>query len=413
LYEALESAFRIRRVYGAAVYDAEGEIVARVGAYGEESPTAEDVGRLAEEGRVGEYGRVGERRVYSYFVPLTSPGGRIEGLLQVTRRRSDIEDTLREVRLQLGVGFGVVWLLTAALVLFAYHRFAGRHFQRLSSAMAGVERGSRDARVAEGGPKELARIAGSFNRMVAGVQAAEAELVERRRREAALEARVRQSEKLAAIGRLAGGVAHELGTPLAVVDGIAQRLVRSGRSESEARAIREAVERMSGIVRELLAFGAVETGERQEVSVRGLLVGAVGGVHGEAEKRGVELETEEPRPDVRVRGDRMRLQTALMHLVRNAVQAAGAGGRVRVSAVEAAEGVGVAVEDSGPGVAEKARTHLFEPFFTTKPAGEGAGLGLAVVHSVAEEHGGFVEVGRSPLGGARFTLVLPRGDRDD
>lgn len=412
LYESLESAFRIRRLYGAAVYDAEGDLVAQVGApdtgAGDETRFPEELSRAAEEGRTGEYGRVGERRVYSYFVPLTGLGGRIEGLLQVTRRRSDIEAAVRHVRLQMAAVFGVVWVLMAGLVLLSYHRGVGRHLQQLASAMAWVERGARDARVEERGPREVAEIARAFNRMVMGVERAEEEVARQRRREETLEARLRQSEKLAAIGRLAGGVAHELGTPLAVVDGMAQRLERRGEGEEEARGIRKAVARMGGIVRELLAFGARESGERQPVNAGVVLAGAVAAVGEEAQSRGVGVEVAELPPRLEIEADRVRLEAALVHLLRNAVQAAGAGGTVRVRAVEEEGAVTFVVEDDGAGVPEEVRDRLFEPFFTTKPVGEGSGLGLAVVHSVAEEHGGRVVVDGSPLGGARFALVLTR-----
>lgn len=412
LYQSLESAFQIRRLYGAAVYDADGNLVAQVGAPGpgsqEVATFPEDVGRVGEaRGRVGEYGRVGERRVYSYFVPLTSPGGRIEGLLQVTRRRSDIEEAVREVRVQVALVFGAVWILMAVLVLVTYHRGVGRHFRRLSEAMAGVERGARDARVEEEGPAEVAEIAAAFNRMVVGVERAEAKVARQRRREAALEARLRRNAKLAAIGRLAGGVAHELGTPLAVVNGMAQRLERRGEGSEEAGAIRQAVDRMGGIVRQLLAFGARESGEREPVAARSLLIGALGALREEARARDVTLELDEGPAGLTIPADRLRLEAALSHLVRNAVQAAGAGGMVRVSAeAERGGGVRLVVDDSGAGVPAELRDRLFEPFFTTKAVGEGSGLGLAVVHSVAEEHGGTVEVGESPLGGARFSLML-------
>lgn len=416
MWEALGSAFQIRRLYGAAVYDSAGAVVARVGAPGPGEPdagtAAAEVGRVAEEGRVGEYGRVGERRVYSYFVPLTSPGGRIEGMLQVTRRRSDIEDAVRRVRVQVAVVFGAVWVLMAGLVLLMYQRGVGRHFRRLSAAMAGVERGERDARVAEAGPKEVAEIAGAFNRMVVGVERAEAEVARQRRREAALEAELRRSAKLAAIGRLAGGVAHELGTPLAVVDGMAQRLERRGEGVGDARAIRDAVDRMGRIVRELLAFGARESGERQSVAARTVLIGAASAVEGEAESRDVTLELAEVAEES-VHADRLRLEAALTHLLRNAVQAAGKGGRVRGSVEGRAGDVSFVVEDSGSGVRDEVRDRLFEPFFTTKAVGEGSGLGLAVVHAVAEEHGGTVQVDDSTLGGARFTLVVPRDPREE
>lgn len=415
LYEALESAFLIRRLYGASVYDASGELVAQVGMGASRDGTTRpspEVGRTLDPEGGGAYGRAGGLRVYSYFVPLTSPGGRIEGLVQVTRRRSDIEATVRRVRVQAASLFGVVWLLTAGLVLVTYHGAIGRHFRRLSAAMAGVERGRRDALVSETGPREVAEMAAGFNRMVVGVARAEREVESRRQRELELQARLRRSEKLAAIGRLAGGVAHELGTPLAVVDGEAQRLARSGEAVV-SESIRGEVRRMERIVRQLLEFGSRESGERQRVDAGYVAVSAAGAVRGEAASQGCTLEVIQPESPVELWVDSRRLESAVVHLVRNAVDAAGPGGRVRVGvATDAAGAVDFVVDDDGEGVAEDLRNRLFEPFFTTKPAGRGSGLGLAVVHAVAEEHGGSVEVGESPMGGARFTLRVQRGGAD-
>jgi two-component system, NtrC family, sensor kinase len=410
LYEALESAFLIPGLYGASVYDGEGRLVAQVGMGGTEvggmaeSPA---VGALEPEGE-GEYGRAGGRPVYSYFVPLTTVGGRIEGLVQVTRRRSDIEASVRRVRVQAAGLFGVVWLLTAGLVLVTYHGAIGRRFVRLSAAMAGVERGRRDALVEESGPRELAEMARAFNRMVMGVDRAEREVDARREREAELHERLRRSEKLAAIGRLAAGVAHELGTPLAVVDGEAQRLARTSAAAGSAAAIRGEVRRMERIVRQLLEFGSARSGERQPLEAGAVMVSAAGAVRGEAEARGVSLDVTTPRIPVELRAASARLEAALVHLIRNGIQAAAPGGRVRVGVV-VGDGVRFLVEDDGPGVPVDVRERLFEPFFTTKATGEGSGLGLAVVHAVAEEHGGRVEVGRSGLGGARFELTVPFG----
>ena len=412
LYEALGSAFQIRRVYAAAVYDASGEVVARVGPGPAEARTPEELDRVVAEGRIGEYGQEGARRVYSYFVPLMSPGGRIEGLLQVTRRESDIQAAVGRVRLQAAAVFGVVWVLMAVLVVALYERGVGRHFRRLSAAMAGVERGARDARVEESGPREVAEIAAAFNRMVAGVERAEAQVLERRAREATLEGRLRQSAKLAAIGRLAGGVAHELGTPLAVVDGMAQRLERRGEGAGEAGAIRQAVERMGEIVRQLLAFGSQASGERKRVAAASVLAGAAGAVVGEAQGRRVALEVDPAGTEAGIEVDRLRLEAALMHLLRNAVQAADGGGEVRARVRAEPAAVVFEVDDDGAGVPAEIRDRLFEPFFTTKPVGQGSGLGLAVVYAVAEEHGGSIAVEESELGGARFTLRVPREGAD-
>lgn len=420
LYDALRSAFQIRRLYGAYVYDSDGVVVAVVGPGPDGAVLDETTAARAGEPS-GEYGLVGGRRVYSYFVPLTSLGGRIEGLLQVTRRRSDIEETVRSVRLQSAGMFGLAWLLMAGLVLVAHHRAIGLHLGRLSAAMDRVERGERGeggARVEVRGPREIAEMATAFNRMISGVERAEFEVAERRTRERELQQQVRQNEKLAAIGRLAGGVAHELGTPLSVIDGTAQRLERrENEASASGSAIRAEVRRMERVVRLLLEFGSRESGDVRSLPISSMMISAAGAIRGDVEQAGARLDMESPADGedgspTLVRGDTRRIEAALIHLLRNAAQSAGPGGTVRLSAACDDDVIRFLVDDSGSGVPDAVRDRIFEPFFTTKPVGHGAGLGLAVVHAVALEHGGAVDIEASPSGGARFILSLQRGKSD-
>ena len=104
--------------------------------------------------------------------------------------------------------------------------------------------------------------------------------------------------------------------------------------------------------------------------------------------------------------DADQLRQVFMNLALNAVDAAGTGGMVKVSCMRNTEGLHVCVDDSGPGVDVAHRDRLFEPFFTTKA--QGSGLGLPISHSIVSQHGGRIEVARSPLGGARFEVILPR-----
>jgi signal transduction histidine kinase len=126
-----------------------------------------------------------------------------------------------------------------------------------------------------------------------------------------------------------------------------------------------------------------------------------------AESVGVRLERAgtEPAPEVAL--DRGRIEEALDHLLRNAVQAAGKDGVVRLGWFKEGDRAGFLVEDSGPGIPAKQRERVMEPFFTTKAVGEGSGLGLAVVHGIVEEHGGRIELFDSNLGGAGVRVILP------
>lgn len=211
------------------------------------------------------------------------------------------------------------------------------------------------------------------------------------------------------IGRVAGGVAHELGAPLSVIDGRARILERRDGDSGNARQvadIRSQVQRMTRIIRQLLdCFRHVPQDSATWISTRELLAGCQDAVAGEAQDMGVSLEWHNGAPDAKVRGDRTRLELAITNLLRNAFHAAES--RVLVTVQQGPQAVTISVEDDGPGIAEADRDNVFEPFYTTKAAGEGTGLGLAVVKSVMQEHGGGVIIGTSRWSGAAFVLQWP------
>lgn len=406
----LESAFDLSEVYALHMFDLEGNELAAVGVQ-EPPEEPEKISEIAREGdRTGEYGEVGGREAYSYFVPLSGSGGQSIGLLQLSRRRADFRDEFRRIRIQGGGLLAAGALLMGGLVLFGHHGSVGRHLDRLQRTMRRVKEGDRNHRATVAGPRELAAVATRFNEMLDTMAEAEAEIRERKSTQQALESRLRRAEKLAAVGRLAAGVAHELGSPLSVVSGKAQRWLRRsdrlpGELEEDLRETRSQVDRMKHLVEQLLEFGRGGELEREPVRADRLVAAAADHERGLARERGVTIEVEGPSgASPTAPGDRARLQRALANLVRNAVQAADA--RVRVTWTRWEEGIAFRVDDDGPGINPGVENRLFEPFFTTRRGDHGTGLGLAVVHGVVEDHGGRVEVGASEWGGASFTVYL-------
>lgn len=412
--EALRSAFRIRRVYGAYVYGPDGVRRASVGAFRPEEDLQDLATSVGEGARQGEYGSMAGRRVYSYFVPLTDSWGRNLGLLQVTRLRSDIDTQLSRFRVQAGVLLLACMGLMTILILRGHRRSVGEPLTRLREGMGDVQAGNRARRVEVVGPHELAEVGRAFNSMLDALKTAEEEVQERRKAQEALRKDLVQAEKMAAIGVLSSGVAHELGTPLTVVDGKARRALRKAHGFPENRAafeeIRTEVRRMESIVRQLLAFGRSGAGAKGRFRLDGVVRAGLAPVSDEydLDETALEVSGEVPGPWVWV--NQRRMEQAVANLLRNACQA-DTGRRLRVEWFLEGDLAVIQVEDSGPGVPGDARTRIFEPFFTTKAPGDGTGLGLAIVHGVAQEHGGRVTVDTSPLlGGARFRLEFPRGD---
>jgi signal transduction histidine kinase/FixJ family two-component response regulator len=223
-----------------------------------------------------------------------------------------------------------------------------------------------------------------------------------------------QTEKLAALGQMVSGVAHELSNPLTSIAGYAHRLLARqdlpGRSE-EVRQIYQEAERAGAILRQLLLNARETLPERRPVSLNQIVQRAVDlqRFSPAAEKIRVEIDLDPALPFVQ--GDPGLLQQVLMNLVGNAQQAIeqhGQGGTIRLRTKRSGESrVLLEVADSGPGIPQAILARIFDPFFTTKPAGVGTGLGLAIVLSVVREHGGQVHVLSPPQGGAVFQIELP------
>lgn len=228
------------------------------------------------------------------------------------------------------------------------------------------------------------------------------------------QSRLLHTEKLAALGQMISGVAHELSNPLTSIVGYAQRLLLrkdelSGREELH-RIFAEA-ERASGILRQMLLTARETPPERRPLSLNQVILRTVElqkfGVA--SEKIRVELDLDPLIPPVL--GDAGQLQQVLMNLMGNARQALEvreAGGVIRVRTVwDGRDRVRLEVFDNGPGIPDHFLPRIFDPFFTTKPAGAGTGLGLAIVQGIVREHGGEVFVKSSPGKGTTFTIDLP------
>ncbi len=224
-----------------------------------------------------------------------------------------------------------------------------------------------------------------------------------------------QVEKLAAMGSLLAGVAHELNNPLAVVTGHAALLLCRPLDEKDlnrARQILAAGERCARIVRNFLALARQQPPERQRVDLNAVVRDALELLAHSLRLSGVEVRAD-LEPDLPpLWADGHRLHQVVVNLVSNAEHAlrqVNGERRLRVSTRSLDRVAMLEVSDSGPGVPPELRERIFEPFFTTKPPGEGTGLGLALCAGVALEHDGSLELGGAPGKGATFTLRLPLG----
>ena len=225
------------------------------------------------------------------------------------------------------------------------------------------------------------------------------------------------------MGKLASGLAHELGTPLNVVQGraklIVDREVEGDDVTSSAQIVVEQAGRMTALIRQLLDFARPRALQKVCVNAPALasrvceLVGMI------ARKANVTLVAPAPDDLMRADADDGQLTQVVTNLVVNAIQATPAGGTVTIQVrrtaqvpppyVGSSQGtwLGIEVRDTGAGIDEATRGRIFEPFYTTKEVGDGTGLGLSVSWGIVREHGGWIDVASEPGTGSAFTVYLP------
>jgi two-component system NtrC family sensor kinase len=231
-----------------------------------------------------------------------------------------------------------------------------------------------------------------------------------------LEAQLIQNDKMASIGQLVSGVAHELNNPLTSIAGLTELLLeRTPHPDfphEHLRVIHDQAERAGRIVRNLLTFARKGVAEKSAVDLNDVAARTSLLIVYELQLHGIELESELSPEPVVVLGDRYELQQVLLNLVNNAVHAVsqlepGRPRRLRLE-TELQNGTAVLrVGDSGPGVPPHLVSYLFTPFFTTKAPGEGTGLGLSLSYGLVKAHGGILSYEVPPEGGAEFRISLP------
>ncbi len=217
-----------------------------------------------------------------------------------------------------------------------------------------------------------------------------------------------QQEKLATVGRLAAGVAHEVGNPLAAILGYADLLIATARPDDKdmLQRIHKETERISAIIADLLDYSRPVTGAVEPVRLKDTVDAAVSLLRPQARFRDVTVDN---RVDARLSASAndSRLLQLFINLFLNAADAMGEKGTITVDAAAVGERVEVTVRDQGPGVPAADHAKIFDPFFTTKDPGQGTGLGLAVSRAIAEAYGGELKLVES-ASGAAFRLSLKK-----
>ncbi len=399
------------------IYDRRGRLVQIAYEHGlnrEELRRDRDPALFLRGGRE-EIMRQGGHEYLSVIVPIVNSGGDLQGAVEILFSLESIDETLTGIIRK----FVVFDLLTAALLgvlLYLVNRWSiTLPIARLQDASKKLGRGDLGLRLARSGVRELDDLIEEFNRMARNLEKQNRHREKLFAEKIDLERGLRHRDKLASIGQLASGLAHEIGTPLNVISGRAEHLLRktdkdSPNAENLKIIIRQA-DRITRTMRQMLAFSRKSTAEFSAVDLVAI-------AHDAFSLCGLKQRKDHPPIELsldfaveRLLADEDGLRQLFVNLMLNSFQAMPGGGAIRIRSEargEKDDEIILTYEDTGPGIPDELCDRIFDPFFTTKEVGKGTGLGLFMVANIVQEHQGRIRLDCSYDQGARFFIVLPR-----
>jgi signal transduction histidine kinase len=403
IQEMIDRIDREPSIYGVLVYDTLGR------AQYVSSPLASAPAAAAEDIRsvlAGRAVRTLRRDVLEESVvvlrPLVDERGYVRGVLEVVQPLTPVTEQLARTRLRFLLNTATLLIAVTLLLLWLVRRYLSEPLGQFVDAVRALGGGELTHRmeptIAAG---ELAEVAEELNRMADGLEKARQELVTQAEERLSLERRLLQSEKLAEVGQLAAGLAHEIGAPLHVIRGRADLVRRSGARLEDAErhldAIVREIDRIALIVRNLLGFVRRREPRVVEIDLAEVVRAVVDLLDVELTRVNVELVTHGLETQSSMSGDPDLLHQVFLNVLLNALHALEGAKQPRRMAVrlrppgepDRAHAV-VEIEDSGVGVPAALRDRVFDPYYTTKERGQGTGLGLALARAIVEDHGGSI-----------------------
>lgn len=329
-----------------------------------------------------------------------------------------LERPLNELQHDLAASRRYVALSTALFVLVVVgvtYLLARRYVARPLDALVGEmhKLGGEAQEPLKPGLDEVAETRAEFDRLVVALERARARTAEEIEARRNLERGLERADKLISLGQLSAVMAHEIGSPLQILEGRARSLLKNPSDPEATRRVAdmlvEQTERITRIVGQMLSITRRRPPVRSRLDAQTVVRRVLSLLELEAERRGVQLVLSATNAG-QVHADADQLQQVVLNLVRNALEVSPRGGKISLTLTGDEDAVTLTVSDEGPGVQGEARERLFEPFFSTKP--DGSGLGLSVVRSLVQEHGGEVRVLDVPPASKGFTIEvkLPRSE---
>jgi two-component system NtrC family sensor kinase len=358
--------------------------------------------------------------VFAHAFPLKNRTGKNIGGVAVLQYTSFMDKDMRRAEWSIFIAILILMGGTVTFVLFGTRKWISEPISQLMGGVKNLAKGHFNTHFVLSRKDEISELAQAFNQMAVDLKGAQERIVQEAETKLELERGLRQSEKLATIGQLASGLAHEMGTPLNIIGGRAELMKKKMDAKEGAQKnldiIIQQTERITKIIQQLLGFVRKKKPEWKVIPVKAILKNTLDFLDHQIRRQGVSVaeEIEDNLPPVL--GDSDQLQQVFLNLILNAIQAMPEGGTLRVSASskriskEEVEGterpcVEVSIEDTGMGMVKEALANIFNPFFTTKDTG--TGLGLMVSQGIIQDHEGWIDV-KSEIGkGSVFKVYIP------
>jgi two-component system NtrC family sensor kinase len=370
---------------------------------------------------------------FTAYEPIFDLGGAVIGSLYVGMLEQPHTILKKKVSL-LFAGVLLAGSLFGLLVSGYTGSLLSRPIRELKGLVQRFSAGERELRIETSSGDEIGELAREFNTMTAALRQREYAIIQLNRgleakvqeRTAELEAKnlllvktqseLVKAEKLAAVGELAAGVAHEINNPMAVIRGNAELLLMElppgHKNREEAEIIAQQVARVKGIVGNLLSFARQQPRNIQRVAINPILDEILRQIKHHVSLEGIDVRWEPAAVDIAVDADEHQLRQVFTNLIVNAVQAMDQGGALTVRTIcgSGDDNCRVEIGDTGNGMTQEQIKDIFVPFFTTKPSG--TGLGLSVSYGIVKAHGGTIAVSSEPGVGALFAVILPLAGRN-
>jgi len=361
--------------------------------------------------------------VYYRAEPILDGNGEVVGAFVLGRRGTGYNLTLDARRNRIILTTSLLIALLTAVILILVQRNVSRPIKQLIERIRAIGEGRWEKRIEIDGKNEISSLALEFNLMCERLEDLYGRFAREQHERLNLERSLRQSEKLASVGQLAAGLAHEIGTPLNIIGGRAEFLLSRPRSHEEIgdnlQIVRSQIDRIAGIVRQLLEFSRRREPAFRNVELSTLVRKVIGLLEHKIREKNVNviIEVGETLPPISADPDQM--QQVFLNLLLNSLHALQLGGTIKISAaIESRDSTNgnsdgkerklcIEFEDNGAGIPAEHLSQVFDPFFTTKDVGEGTGLGLSVSYGIIKDHGGEIRVDSKPGEYTRFTILLP------